>query len=29
MNGNPHRSAAALFQVLSHEGRLHILDGLR
>jgi len=29
MNTNLHGSAAALFQVLSHEARLHILDELR
>ena len=29
MNNKPHRSAASLFQVLSHEARLQILDELR
>jgi len=29
MNGSLHGSAAALFQVLSHEARLQILDELR
>jgi ArsR family transcriptional regulator len=29
MNVNSHMSAAALFQVLSHQARLHILDELR
>ncbi|HUW12317.1 MAG TPA: metalloregulator ArsR/SmtB family transcription factor, partial [Anaerolineae bacterium] len=29
MNDKPHMAAATLFQILSHEARLHLLDELR